>query len=196
MVKLWIVVLFESLHHIEIIRQQGLTDLPAQSPNFLTFKEHKNRFQPAGRYDNPLPTRFLARIDCLKIPAQLRARICRSFKETRHRFSAWRAGTKPYLSYWPARLNRLAKSIPRYRFLGSINVYKYGLSRCCNTGTYVNTLSLLNSELNRWPASPKNVQLRLILYFNKFSLLLTKSCPLCQPAPSLTVKNGTGWHVS
>ncbi len=55
------------------------------------------------------------------------ARICRSFKETRYRFSAWRAGTKPYLSYWPARLHRLAKSIPRNRFLGSINVYKYGL---------------------------------------------------------------------
>ncbi len=56
-----------------------------------------------------------------------RARICRSFKETRYRFLAWRAGTKPYLSYWPARLHRLAKSIPRNRFLGSINVYKYGL---------------------------------------------------------------------
>ncbi len=56
-----------------------------------------------------------------------RARICRSCKETRYRFSAWRAGTKPYFSYWPARLHRLTKSIPRYRFLGSINVYKYGL---------------------------------------------------------------------
>ncbi len=56
-----------------------------------------------------------------------RARICRSFKETRYRFSSWRAGTKTYLSYWPARLHRLAKSIPRNRFLGSINVYKYGL---------------------------------------------------------------------
>jgi hypothetical protein len=31
------------------------------------------------------------------------------------------------LSYWPARLHRLTKSIPRNRFLGSINVYKYGL---------------------------------------------------------------------
>jgi hypothetical protein len=31
------------------------------------------------------------------------------------------------LSYWPARLHILAKSIPRNRFLGSINVYKYGL---------------------------------------------------------------------
>ncbi len=99
-----------------------------QSPYFETFLEPRNRFQGmnsaslcilAGRYDNPFPTRFLAPID--------RARICGSCKETRYRFSAWRAGTKPYLSYWPARLHRLAKSIPRYRFLGSINVYKYGL---------------------------------------------------------------------
>ncbi len=57
----------------------------------------------------------------------LRARICRSFKENRNRFPAWRAGTKPSFSYWPARLHRLAKSIPRNRFLSSINVYKYGL---------------------------------------------------------------------
>ncbi len=34
---------------------------------------------------------------------------------------------QPYLSYWPARLHRLAKSIPRNRVLGSINIYKYGL---------------------------------------------------------------------
>jgi hypothetical protein len=34
---------------------------------------------------------------------------------------------QPYLSYRPARLHRLAKSIPWNRFLGSINVYKYGL---------------------------------------------------------------------
>jgi hypothetical protein len=41
--------------------------------------EPKNRFQEtnsarlcsqAGRYDNPIPTRFLAPVDCLKIPAQ------------------------------------------------------------------------------------------------------------------------------
>ncbi len=40
---------------------------------------HRNRFQGinstslcslAGRFDNPIPTRFLAPIDCLKIPAQ------------------------------------------------------------------------------------------------------------------------------
>jgi hypothetical protein len=33
----------------------------------------------------------------------------------------------PYLSYWPARLQRLAESIPRNRFLSFTNVYKYGL---------------------------------------------------------------------
>ncbi len=47
---------------------------PKQSPNFLFFKEPKNRFQGtnsarlcslAGRYDNPIPTRFLSPIDCL-----------------------------------------------------------------------------------------------------------------------------------
>jgi hypothetical protein len=56
--------------------------MPAdQSPNFLTFKETKNRLQGinyaslsslTGRDYNPIPTRFLAPIDCLKIPAQSR----------------------------------------------------------------------------------------------------------------------------
>jgi hypothetical protein len=48
------------------------------SPYFKTFMELRNRYQGmnsaslcslAGRYDNPLPTRFLAPTDCLKIPA-------------------------------------------------------------------------------------------------------------------------------
>ncbi len=48
------------------------------SPYFETFMEPRNRFQGmnsaslcslAGRYDNPIPTRFLAPMDCLKIPA-------------------------------------------------------------------------------------------------------------------------------
>jgi hypothetical protein len=48
------------------------------SPNFLTFKERKNRFQGinsasvcslAGRYDNPVLSLFLAPIGCLKIPS-------------------------------------------------------------------------------------------------------------------------------
>jgi hypothetical protein len=43
--------------------------------------EPRNRFQginsaglcsPAGRYDNPIPTRFLAPIDFIKIPGQYR----------------------------------------------------------------------------------------------------------------------------
>jgi hypothetical protein len=51
-----------------------------QSPNFQTFNEPKNRFYGtksawlfslAGPYDNPIPTRFLGPIDCLKIPALL-----------------------------------------------------------------------------------------------------------------------------
>ncbi len=50
----------------------------ALSPNFEAFMEPRNQFQGtnstslcslAGRYDNPIPTRFLAPINCLKIPA-------------------------------------------------------------------------------------------------------------------------------
>ncbi len=50
-----------------------------QSPYFFTFMGPRNRFQGmnsaslcslAGRYDNPIPPRFLAPIDCLNIPAQ------------------------------------------------------------------------------------------------------------------------------
>jgi hypothetical protein len=53
----------------------GNTDNRVQSPNFKTFKELRNRFQGvssadlcslAGRYDNPIPIRFLAPIDCIK----------------------------------------------------------------------------------------------------------------------------------
>jgi hypothetical protein len=49
------------------------------SPYFKTFMEPRNRFQGmnsaslcslAGRYyDNPIPSRFLVPIDCIKIPA-------------------------------------------------------------------------------------------------------------------------------
>ncbi len=39
----------------------------------------------AGRYDNPIPPRFLAPIDCLKIPAQL---ICS------YRPASWGAGSR------------------------------------------------------------------------------------------------------
>jgi hypothetical protein len=49
-----------------------------QSPNFETFNESKDRFQGTnsarlcsltGKYNSPIPTRFLAPVDCLKIPA-------------------------------------------------------------------------------------------------------------------------------
>ncbi len=52
--------------------------ISGQSLIFLTFKEPKNWSQGTnsarlcslvGRYDSPIPTRFLAPIDCLKIPA-------------------------------------------------------------------------------------------------------------------------------
>ncbi len=56
-------------------RQQFTLLLKKLSSNFHTFKEPKNRFQGtnstrlcslAGRYDNPIPNRFLVPIDCLK----------------------------------------------------------------------------------------------------------------------------------
>jgi len=55
------------------------------------------------------------------------ARICRPFKEPRNRSQPGRPVGQPYLSYRSARLHRLAESIPRNRFLGSIPVYKPGL---------------------------------------------------------------------
>ncbi len=42
---------------------------------------------------------------------------------------------QPYLLYRRARLQRLRESIPRKRFLGSINVYKYGLCTSVPTST-------------------------------------------------------------
>jgi hypothetical protein len=49
----------------------------------------------AGRYDNPIPTRFLAPVDCLKIPAQYRSlnECCRWRAHRVHRVamaSFWR----------------------------------------------------------------------------------------------------------
>ncbi len=38
---------------------------------------------------------------------------------------------QPYLMYQPAGLHRLAESIPWNRFLGSLNVYKFGLCTFC-----------------------------------------------------------------
>jgi hypothetical protein len=41
-----------------------------------------------------------------------RAHICKPFKEPRNRFPACGPVTQPYLPYRPARLRRLAESIP------------------------------------------------------------------------------------
>ncbi len=42
-------------------------------------------------------------------------------------------GKHPFLTCRPARLYRLAESIPWNRFLGSLNVYKFGLKSGKNT---------------------------------------------------------------
>ncbi len=65
------------------VRQLGSYSLPSlqivlkfQRRYFLTVKEPKNRFQRivsaslAGRYDNPIPIRFLAPRECSQIPAR------------------------------------------------------------------------------------------------------------------------------
>jgi hypothetical protein len=73
------------------------------------------------------------------------ARICKSFQEPRNRSAGpVRQPYFSYLSYRPARLHRLAESIPLNRFLGSLNVYKYGLCNICwrDIGNSVQNVSL------------------------------------------------------
>jgi len=72
---------------------------------------------------------MLSRIDAWN--STIQSRICKHFKEPGNRFPALRAGTITLFVVRPARLHRLAESIPRNRFLSSINVYKYGLCRVC-----------------------------------------------------------------
>jgi hypothetical protein len=70
----------------------------------------------------------------------------------------------PYLSYWPARLQRLEESIPRNRFLCSLNVYKYGLCTHClrprhthppplppHFGSYTRALLVKIDDISLWP---------------------------------------------
>jgi hypothetical protein len=85
-------------------------------------KENKN-----GHYHFRQSYKML--LPCWYINYQIRLRdgICKSFMEPRNRSQPGGPVQQPYLSYRPARLHGLAKSIPRNRFLGSINVYKYGL---------------------------------------------------------------------
>ncbi len=54
------------------------------------------------------------------------ARICEPFKEPRNRFPAWRAGTTTIFDV-PAGQAKQAGIDSLNRFLGSLNVYKFGL---------------------------------------------------------------------
>jgi hypothetical protein len=76
---------------------------PKTISRYCPFKESKNRFQGfnfanyslTGRYDNPLPTQFLAPIDRLKIPAQLTKTYRRLTKQlTDKRKDKWRKDRK------------------------------------------------------------------------------------------------------
>jgi hypothetical protein len=92
------------------------------------FKEPRNRFlawQAGAKtlFDVPAPS--LHRL-VESIPEPVLVNLLRSPGID---FQPGRPVRQPYLTYRPARLYRLAKSIPRNRFLGSLNVYKFGL--CC-----------------------------------------------------------------
>ncbi len=71
-----------------------------------------------------------------KNPLQYRARICNPIKEPRNRFSAWRDGTTSLFVVPARQATEAAESIPRNRFLGSINVCKYGLSHLSNHASH------------------------------------------------------------
>ncbi len=68
--------------------------------------------------------------------------ICKSLKEPRNRSQPGGPVHQPCLSYRPTRLHSLAESIPRNRFLGSINVYKYGLWKQVSIGLSYRPASL------------------------------------------------------
>jgi hypothetical protein len=74
-----------------------------------------------------------------------------------------------FLLYLLARLHRLAKWIPRDRFLGSINVYKYGL------WTVQGKLELIGNILGNWKNNPSifiMYQLRASLFRILYSTML------------------------
>jgi len=58
----------------------------------------------------------------------IKGRICKRLRSPGiDSYVAWRAGTTNRIMYRPARVHRLAETIPRNQFLGSLNVYKFGL---------------------------------------------------------------------
>ncbi len=103
--------------------------------------------------------------------SKYRARICKPFKEPRNRFPAWQAST----TYRPATPQRLAESIPGNWFiLGSLNVYKFGLSSA--KWSY----SLHRGSCTKWKIlSRVTTRLFLPVLFCTFAGKLTISWIIC-----------------
>jgi hypothetical protein len=76
---------------------------------------------------------------------------------------------QPYFSYRLAMLDRLAEPIPRNRFLGSLNVYKYGLW---------NSVLIKQWQVARWPW-PR--PLYKIIQFQKFDIAADKTDGMKDP---------------
>jgi hypothetical protein len=110
------------------------------------FMKPRNQFQGmnsaslcslAGRNDNTIPTLFIAPIKLFKNSSSWKRflgidpwTILGSepvFVDPEIDSQPGGPVRQPYMLYRPARQHRVAASIPRNRFLGSINVYKYGL---------------------------------------------------------------------
>jgi hypothetical protein len=96
----------------------------------------RNRFQgidsaslcsPAGRYDNPIPTWFLAPIECLKIRAQVRMR-----KERNCTYTERQAGRKEDIG---TRKCRVTVSGPRERLLALEHCIKWPFREMENIST-------------------------------------------------------------
>jgi hypothetical protein len=87
----------------------------------------------AGRYEHPyMPESTISPSQGRRIWLQVlraRARICKPFMSPGINSQSGGPVRQAYLTYRPARLLRMAESIPWNRFLGSLNVYKYGLWR-------------------------------------------------------------------
>jgi hypothetical protein len=56
----------------------------------------------AGRYNNNIPSRFLAPIDCLKIPAQLYVCVCHAPVNVENLCKLVLAGSRPFARPLPA----------------------------------------------------------------------------------------------
>ncbi len=80
--------------------------------------DSKKSIPPAGRYDNPIPTRFLAPIDCLKIPAL--GFECQTLKNPLQIIRC-----KEYISRW----GYLLKVCSHERFVGGgiYRIFLYGI---------------------------------------------------------------------